>query len=149
LNKKDFKSTVEAILAKRNIAALDKMWKQAISFEPEVSIIAYWIRDSDDVINIVWLTPLDIRDVSWFPDPDQSVFNYVPLRSILSFEVRRMENVVHYFGYTIKGNMLITAYCQANSPNLLWAADTEKQTKELESFFLHVFASYYNLIGNR
>lgn len=149
MNNKDFKSTVEAILAKHNIASLYKAWEQAISLEPKANIIAYWIRDSDDVINIVWLTPLGIYDISQFTEPEQSAFNYVPLQSILSFEVRRLKNVAHYFGHTAKGDMLITAYCQTNSPNLLWVADTQKQTKELESFFLHVFASYYNIIGKR
>jgi hypothetical protein len=145
LSNKDFKSIVQNILAKHNIALLDEMWEQAISLEPEVNIIDYWIRDSNDVIDIVWLTPLDIRGITWFPVPAQSVFNYVPLRNILSFEVRRLENVAHYYGYNVRGNLLITAFCQAQPSNLRWVADTKKQTNELERFFLSVLATYHNL----
>lgn len=149
MNNKDFIKRVETILTKHNIASLSKTWEQAISLEPKADIIASWIRDSDDVINIVWLTPTGIYDISWFPEPPQSVLNYVPLQNILSFEIRTMANVAHYFGHTVKGNILTAAYCQPNSPNLYWVADTEEQAKELESFFLHVSASYYKLIGKR
>jgi hypothetical protein len=144
LSNKDFRSIVQEILAKHDIALLDSMWEQAISLQLEVNITDYWIRDSDDVIDIVWLTPLDIRDMTWFPAPAQSVFDYVPLRSILSFEIRRMENVAHLYGYKIKGNLLITAFCQLPQSNLRWVADTKKQVNELERFFLSVLAAYYN-----
>jgi hypothetical protein len=145
LNNKEFKDIVQNILAKHDIAILDRMWKQVISLEPQVDVIAYWIRDSNDVINIVWLTPLGIYDISWFPDPAQSAFNYVPLRNVLAFEVRKMKNVAQYVGHKVKGNVLVIAYCQPHSPNLLWIAETQKQTNELESFFLHVFTSYQSL----
>ena len=145
MNTQDFRSIVEDILAKHDLAGLNRMCEQVIALEPEVNIVAYWIRDSNDVINIVWLTPLGIYDISWFPTPDQSAFNYVPLRNFLSFEVRRLKDVSQYFGHKVKGDVIVVAYCQPHSPNLLWVADTKKQTNELEGFFSHVFASYRSL----
>lgn len=149
MDNRDFRDIVEAVLVKRNIASLQKIWETAFSRVAEVPVIAYWIRDSDDVINIVWLTAVEVCDVFWFPDPDQSAFNYIPLRNILSFEVRRTKNVAQYHGYKVKGDVLITAYCKPNSPNLFWAANTQKQIKDLEDFSRHLFTIFRKIHADK
>ena len=147
MSNKEFKEVVEAILIKYETTSLRKRWEEAISFGTGASAIAYWVRDSEDVVNIVWLSPSGIRDITWFPQVNQSVFNFLPLRSIAAFEVREGPEIAKRFGYPVKGNLLIRVFCVENRGNLAWVSDTKQQERNLRAFTHHAFTAYVTAVG--
>jgi len=147
LSNKEFEEVAEAILVKYETTPLRKRWEEAISFGTGASAIAYWVRDSEDVVNIVWLSPSGIRDITWFPTLNQSTFNFLPLRSIAALEVREGPDIAKRFGFPVKGNLLIRVFCVANSGHLVWASDTEQQQRDLRAFVHQVFTAYVTAVG--
>lgn len=147
MSSKEFKKVAEAILTKYETTSLRKRWEEAISFGAGADAIAYWIRDSEDVVNIVWLSPNSIRDITWFPKLNQSIFNFLPLRNIASIEVRKGADIAKRFGYTVKGNLIIRIFCVANSGNLAWVPNTKRQERDLRTFVDQVYKAYVTAIG--
>lgn len=144
---KEFKKAVEAILIKYAPTSLQKRWEEAISFGTGASAITYWIRDSEDLVNIVWLSPHSIRDITWFPALNQTIFNFLPLRNIASVEIREGPDIGKRFGYVVKGDLLIRIFCITASGNLAWISDTKQQEQELQAFASQVFKAYITAVG--
>lgn len=147
MSNKKFEEVVEAILVKYKTSLLRKMWEEAISFGTGASAITYWVRDSEDAVNIVWLSPSGIRDITWFPKSNQSSFNFLPLRSIVALEVRRGPDIAKLCGYPVKGNLIIRVFCVTNQGNLAWVPDTKKQERDLRAFAYRVFTAYVTAVG--
>ena len=147
MSNKKFEEVAEAILTKYETVSLRKRWEEATSFGTRASAIAYWIRDSEDVVNIVWLSPNSIRDITWFPQLNQSTFNFLPLRNIASFEIREGVEIAKRSGYLVKGNLIIRIFCVANSGHLAWVPDTKQQERDLRAFTNQVFKAYLTAIG--
>ncbi len=147
MNDTEFTKVVEVVLAKYRDTPLRDRWEEAISFGTKADAIAYWIRDSEDLVNIVWLSPSSIRDITWFPEIQQAMFNFLPLRSIGAIEVREAPDVAKSFGYVVTGNLLIRVFSTANSGDLAWAATTESQAQELHAFVHQVFTAFTTAVG--
>ena len=48
---------------------LQSRWQEAISFGAGPEASDFWVRDSDDVVNIIWLNPDGIRDIAMITHP--------------------------------------------------------------------------------
>lgn len=147
MSNKEFKEVAGAILTKYKGTSLQKRWKEAISFGTGANAIAYWIRDSEDVVNIVWLSPNSIRDITWFPQLNQTLFNFLPLRNIASIEVREGIEIAKRFGYLVKGNLIVRVFCVASSGNIAWVSDTKQHERDLRAFADQVYKAYVTAIG--
>jgi len=143
----DLGEVVRPIIAKYQMTSIKNRWEEATTFGAQTKALAYWIRDSEDVVNIVWLNSDGIRDITWFPSLEQSIFNFLPLRSIASFEVREGKDLARLYGFPVAGGLLIRVFCLAPLGNLTWVADTEKQAQDLHAFARQVFTAYANVMS--
>jgi len=143
---KEFEKVVEVILTKYAETPLRKRWEEAISFGTGAGALAHWIRDSEDVVNIVWLSPTSIRDVTWVPTLNQAIFNFLPLRNITSIEVREGADIGKLFKYGVKGNLMVRMLCIRDTGDLAWIADGELQARELKVFLSKVLEAHSKAI---
>jgi hypothetical protein len=149
LHENDFRLVTQRILSKYDGTPLLSRWQEAISFGAGVEATDYWIRDSEHVVNIVWLNPDGIRDITMVqyvvstedededplngdvedeeeeekdegketvePETDdysdelgyETMFNFIPLRNISSFEMREGESIAFRMGLGVSGNKLV------------------------------------------
>lgn len=139
---KGFKQIVDTVLSKYEATPLRKRWEEATSFGAADKATAFWIRDSEDVVNIVWLSHSSIRDIVWFPSSNQVAFSFLPLRNVKSIEVREAPDLSSRLGFPVKGDLVIRLFCTNPLGNLAWVANTEEQTNDLLAFAQQVFTAY-------
>lgn len=145
MNTDKFEKLVNAVLTKYEDTSLRAKWEDATSFGEQAKALSYWIRDSKDVVNIVWLCLDGIRDITWFPSPNQSIFNFLPLSSIITVEVRESANVARVLGYDVKGDLAVQVFNAATKETtLVWVAATKTQKRNLRAFLSNVLTAYLN-----
>ncbi len=170
--KREFRSVVQDLLKKYDRTPLLARWREAISFGAGMEETAYWIRDSGNVTNIVWLNPDGIRDITLVrysvpaeelsdkgkgseedsqidtenPDSTESMFNFIPLRNISSVEVREAPNVAFQMGLGVSGDKLVhvipNSGGSSNTGDLYWVASSQSENQELEHFLNSVLSAY-------
>jgi hypothetical protein len=136
-----FEQVVKSILAKYKDKPLVSRWQEAIAFGKGEKAESYWIRDSEDVVNIVWLNPDGIRDITWHPPSNESMFNFVPLKSIITFEVREKENIGPQLLH-VTGNFLVHVVVGTRPGDLWWVAQNEESKQQLHAFLTSVMNRY-------
>ena len=136
-----FYQTVTKILSKYENTTLPNRWDEAISFGQGVKADSFWIRDSEDVVNIVWLNSDGIRDITRVPD-GESMFNFVLLDRIATFEVRERENIGAAFPFSVAGHLLVRLILNSSAGHLYWVANTKNEAKKLKQFLAAVLSSY-------
>ena len=161
-----FEEVVRILLEKYEGTTINARWNEATSFGGGGRADAYWIRDSGYLVNIVWLNEDGIRDITLLRYPrempidessseildaeyDESMFNYLPLTSIASFEVREGENVAHQFGLGVMGHKMVHVITNGPRGNLYWVAETEKESGDLDDFLYRVFSQYVHVLNRR
>ena len=142
LTNADFLLVVEDILAKQQDTTLQNRWQDAISFGRGAEAQSFWARDSEDVVNIVWLNEDGLRDITLMPSSGQTIFNFVPLKSIVTFEVREREDIAAQVPLGVGGFLLIRAILPTRSGQLYWVADDEDQAARLKAFLRDVMEAY-------
>ena len=144
----DFSQAVTALLAKYPVPSLLRRWEEAIGFGSGVNARAFFIRDWNDSVNIVWLgEDGTIRDVAWVPgsesQPEQSMAVVTRVEDIVGFEVTEAPNVAHALGPPVDGDLLIRAYLpSAPSGSLYWIAADSVQEEQLRKFYQAVLDAY-------
>lgn len=185
MNNNKFHSAVQELLARYDGTSLFNRWKQAISFGAGLTADAWWIRDSDDLVNIVWLNSDGIRDITLLvrqdadgdgpeedldvdndeleedadasPDEEltevgsdainfESMFNFIPLRNIVTFEEREAPEVAYQYGLGVSGNRIVQVVVNANQGNLYWVANTQEENETLNAFFTDVLTAYSHVM---
>ena len=130
-----FLRLLKPILSKYSETTLAARWREATSFGAGSDFLAFWVRDSGYVVNIVWLNSDGIRDITLLmyaeeaqtdnegangevPEHahyNESMFNFLPLSNIIAFEVREGPNVAHQFGLGVNGKKLGSCDCECSS----------------------------------
>jgi len=141
-----FRTRVEAILAKYEESTLADRWDEALAFGSGAEAQSFWIRDSEDVINLVWLNDDGIRDITLVTSDGETMFNFVPLTQISAFEVRERENIAAQFPLGVGGHFLIHVIVPGPHGQLYWVAHDEDTAKQLREFFKTVIAAYSQAI---
>jgi len=130
------------IIEKYSSATLSRRWQEACSFGQKERAQSYWIRDSKDVVNIVWLNSDGIRDITLSPSSDESLFNFVPLKSITTFEIHEKKDVM-LSRLQVKGDFVVKVIIGAGQRgNIWWVAENEISATRLRAFLASVLASY-------
>ena len=129
-----FLEIAERLIGKYNDVRLLSRWKEAISFATRSTVLSYWIRDTHDVVNIVWLTTDGIRDVAWFLGDFPPSFNFLKLNSLTGFEVRQGENIARAFGYDVDGIYIVRVFTTSSEGQVVWVASSEDEIKRLQDF---------------
>ena len=137
-----FQERVTSLLQKHDGSALAERWDEANAFGSSTEVFTSWIRETDDLINIVWLTPDGIKDITWFPAFQRAMFNFLPLRSINAFEVREGKDIGMAFGYSVEGDYIIRALTTPQTAILVWIAATAQQQQDLKAFYKVLMTHY-------
>jgi hypothetical protein len=77
--------------------------------------------------------------------PTESMFNFMPLRSINSVEVREGQHIAFRMGIGASGNKLVHLIPNVGAGNighLYWVADSPSEAEELEHFLNSVLSAY-------
>lgn len=128
-----FNEVLEKMRNRYRDTSLPHRLKEAIMLTPDLETSAYWVRESDDIVNIVWLTDNDVRDITWFPDDLSSAFDITQYSAIAGFEIREAANVAkERFG--VAGNYLVSVYAMGEHGHLYWVASNRKEEDELRNF---------------
>lgn len=143
---KNFEQVTNPILAKYKDIALVARWREAIAFGEGIKADSYWIRDSEDVVNIVWLNSDGIRDITWHSPSGESMFNFVPLKNVLTFELHERENIVEEL-LNVSGNLLIHVIVTGRRGDLWWVAENKESEQRLRTFFASVLERYIKAIS--
>jgi hypothetical protein len=145
---KDFKRIAMQILNKYPSSDLSKRWQEAVSFGEKDIAQSYWIRDSEDVVNIVWLNSDGIRDIAWSRTSNETMFNYIPLKNILTFEIREMLNIAIKRPGVV-GNYLVRVIQSGGSGDLWWVAENEESMQRLRDFLASVLTIYSDTLHQK
>ena len=138
---KDFANQAEALTKRENNESLQRNWDDAIAFGSGSEADAFWIRDSEDLINIVWLNADGIRDIAFVKEHGESMFNFVPIRKIATIETRQGENISGAFGLGVEGSYMIHVIVTARLGNLYWIGESPDSIARLRKFSHAVFAA--------
>lgn len=142
---KNFEQATKLILAKYQSTELVMRWREAIAFGEGIEAQSYWIRDSKDVVNIVWLNSDGIRDITLLMLPRESMFNFVPLKNIATIEVRETEGVAKQT-LGIEGNYAVHVVVTGTRGDIWWVAENEECKQQLNSFLSSLLESYSKAI---
>lgn len=137
-----FETIVNHILREYHQWPLSNRWNEAISFGAGADAGAYWIRDSEGLVNIVWLNRDGIRDITLVLSTQESMFNFLPLTSIVAFEIREADNAPEFYSLGVKGNYVAHVIHPGRRGHLYWVANTPEETDQLRSFVTAVFDAY-------
>ena len=137
---------------------LFKRLDDAIGFGRGEKADAFFLHDSADVVNLIWLNADGIRDVTWLPrqrpdgkieseEPHQhtseTIFNFLPLNQITSFEVRESSQVARKMGPNVSGDFMVQVFL-GSSPHgqLYWIASNPAEVAQLRGFLQAVLAAF-------
>ena len=146
----DFQLVMQALLNKYDGTPLQSRWQEAISFGSGLVASDYWIRDSADVVNVVWLNADGVRDVGMIRYVDredvspvwETSFSFVPLKRIASVEVREGENVALRVAFPASGDKMALVTLTASQGHLYWVANLEEEATRLSKFVTSILSAY-------
>ena len=142
---KSFERATKLTLAEYQNTELTMRWQEAIAFGEGAKAQSYWIRDSGDVVNIVWLNSDGIRDITLLMPSHESMFNFVPLKCIVTIEVRETGNVVKQT-LGVEGNYAVHVIVTGARGDIWWVAENEDSRRRLNSFLTSVLENYSNVL---
>jgi hypothetical protein len=134
----EFRSLVEGVIRAHPDTSIAARWQDA-SLPKSATPIAHWVRDTTDLVNIVWLFEGTIFDVTWFPDREMSTLSVLPRQSIIGVEIRQVTGVGARFGLPVSGNLAVTVQAPTERASLLWIASDEPSNEQaLRAFALRI-----------
>ena len=185
LQETEFRMVVQGLIGHYDGTPLQSRWQEAISFGAGLEASDYWIRDSDNVVNIVWLNSDGIRDVAMVtssifirphreeadngaeaeePEADEgkdddvgeldedgevtvveyreTMFNFVPMRNIASFEVREGDDIARQYGLEVSGNKFVHVILNTTVGHLYWVANLPSEAEQLDHFLTSVLSAF-------
>ena len=137
-----FAKRVKSLLQEYDDTTLQNRWEEATSFGVAGHADAFWIRNSKDLVNIVWLNEDGIRDITLLPQNGETMFNFLLLKNIATFEIREQEHLAELFNLRVEGRLVVHVVVSAPFGQLYWVANTKKDARELRVFLQAVMQKY-------
>ena len=138
-----FERAVKPLLEKYKRTALTKRWDEATSFGAGSSADAYFINEAEDAINVVWLNTDGIRDITVLLEAGtQSMFNFLLLKNVESFEVREGPSIAERIGLDVQGDYLVRVMTADPTGTLYWVAGTRAEIGRLRKFLDAVLTAF-------
>jgi|GEM_PF-5373654 len=142
-----FARIAQDLLSRHQATSLYDRWKEAISFGEGAKATHFYVHEATDVVNIIWLNGDGIRDITFLPkneeepEPAQAMFNFVPLTSIVTLEVREAPNIAQLL-IGVDGDIIVQVIVPS-SPigQLYWVALGQQETAELKRFLTAVLSA--------
>ena len=137
---------VQSLLERYKRTDLAARWAEAVSFGAGANAEAYFIHEAEDSVNVIWLNSDGIRDITvLFGAAEQSMFNFVLLKELVTIETRQGKDMAKRLGLTVDGYYVARAMvAAAPQGTLYWVAHTRNEARALRVFIstvLNAFAS--------
>ncbi len=134
-NPSGFQTAVDKLISRHPETPLANRWAEAQSTEPSPTPAAYWIRESEDLINVVWLTTRGIGDITWIPARQMSTFIFLKISQIVGAEIREAPGAGEGLGLPVSGNFAVFIRASSDRASLVWvASDDPDNVSQLRSF---------------
>ncbi len=133
----EFKSRIDALasgLADSNFA---QRWEDTQRFGSKLEPSAFWIRQTEDIVNVAWIEEGVVFDISWYPERGLSTVAFLPLSNIAGMEFREALNAAATFHLPVSGEFIVSVHGSDARASLIWAASGEN-AEELRAFALAV-----------
>jgi len=130
----NFRDVAEQILNRYQQTSFINRWNEAIATDQDSKPLAFWTRESDDIVNIVWLTRNHIKDITWFPKRGMSTFNFLQVSDIQGIEVREKTDIAVEFGLGITGSYVVDVHASSQRAGVVWVASNKREIDELSQF---------------
>lgn len=137
-----FAKRVKSLLQEYDDTTLQNRWEEATSFGVAGHADAFWIRNSKDLVNIVWLNEDGIRDITLLTESSETMFNFLLLKNIVAFEIREREHVTKILGLGVEGHLVIHVVVPSRGGQIYWVANTQKDARALQVFLKTVMQEY-------
>ena len=138
----DFTKRVKNLLQEYESTSLGNRWEEATSFGAAGHADAFWIRNSKDLVNIVWLNEDGIRDITLLTGSSETMFNFLLLKNIVAFEIREKEHITEMLSLGVEGHLVVHLVVPSPRGQLYWVANTERDVRELHVFLKTVMQEY-------
>jgi len=126
---------VKPILGRYPKTSLITRWEEATASDRDPKPLAFWIRESDDLVNIVWLNRSGVWDITWYPNKEMTTFNFAKVSAIVGFEVREAAGVAEELGLKVTGHYVVDVFAgSGRGGGFIWVAKDEKEAAELRVF---------------
>lgn len=130
---------VNDLISRHPETSLSERWQDANNLGYLESITDYWIRDTPDLINIAWLSPDTVVDITWFPSRQMSTLVSLPLRYASTIEIRQAPGAASSLGLGVSGDTVVTVNANPQRAGLIWAAaESDESDADLRRFLLAV-----------
>lgn len=129
----NFRDVVKPILNRYALTSLVARWEEATAYG--LKPLAFWIRESNDLVNIVWMNKSGVWDITWFPQSKLSTFNFSRLSTITGFDIRAGEDVAKQTSLVVAGTYAVEVFASSGrGGGFLWVANGAKEEAELGEF---------------
>ena len=123
----NFTDVVKAILYRHAQTSLRERWEEAIA--SGLKPIAFWVRESSDLVNIAWMNKSGIWDITWYPKSNTSAFAFARLSTITGFESRAGADAVKQSGLVVSGIYTVEVFAgTSRGGGFIWAATSEEES---------------------
>lgn len=141
-------TAIEALRTKYAGTSFPLRLEDAASLGPVEAASTFFIRDTEEVANAVWLTNGVIYDATWFVESRESTLNVLALSDVLAFEVREAPDVVQNTYGTVGGDFLVKVIGQSIGASLYWGASFGEEADALRAFYLEVLKAFVSVKGS-
>lgn len=143
-----FSTVVEGLLEKYKSTGLPSRWEEATAFGAGAQAKAFFIRENREVINIIWLNKDGIRDITaTLESPEESMFNFITLRNIVTFESRASPHVTTLLGIGVSGDFVVHVIPTSRAGHIYWIAGNQREANRLRAFMKVVMDDYVKAHG--
>ncbi len=129
-----FRELVKTMQDRYHDTSLLTRLKEATMSNPNLEPLAVWVRETSDLVNIVWLTDSDIKDVTWYPSDKSSSLNVIRYPGVIGYQIRETSDVGISRGLAVSGNYMVTIITSGEYGNLYWVASSRKEEEKLRNF---------------
>jgi|TARA_Y100000294_G_scaffold151346_1_gene149106 hypothetical protein len=129
-----FQDKLMFLLHRYNQTSLLTRWDEAFTSCPDSSPLASWIRESDDFVHIVWVNPVVVWDITFYPKKNLSTFNITRLAAITGLGVQEGVDVAKQRGLAVAGRYIVDVFVTSNrAGHFTWVASTTAEETALRA----------------
>ena len=136
-----FRELIDQLVARHADTTLGERWEDAQRVDPELKPRAFWIRETTDLINAVWLIHDGVFDITWFPTRMMSTMSFLSLSDIVGIEIKQAPGTAAATGVPVEGDLAVTVTATAQRAGLYWVADASS-SDALRAFTAEVLDAY-------
>ena len=129
-----FEHEVHRLIAQYEVPPLQAQLQQVLNVGAGLEAQAFWLRESEDLVNIVALGTRFIWDVSWQPKFNMCQAVILRLSHVVSVETRDSQDAALSLGLSVSGNLAVVVHVMSDRGGVVWAAHNDDSASSLRRF---------------